>query len=149
MWPGSMVNKTMSSKLNRQIWPFLRLCLRNDRPRASRSEKHVNYFRWDLFRDAGKTTRSWTMNADRITIPRSKLRKYCHGQLGQLSRMSFRDFSCTITLTRTKLDPQCQTFKMADAGNHADASAFHQPELKYFQLLNGKESMQNIDMKIP
>ena len=38
---------------------------------------------------------------------------------------------------------------MADAGNHADASAFHQPKLKSFQLLNLKESIQNIDIKIP
>ena len=43
--------------------------------------KHVNNFRCDLFRDAGKTTRSGAMNTERITIPRSKLRKYCHGQL--------------------------------------------------------------------
>ena len=38
---------------------------------------------------------------------------------------------------------------MADAGNHADASVFHQPKLKSFQLPNRKESMQNIDIKIP
>ena len=38
---------------------------------------------------------------------------------------------------------------MADAGKHADASAFHQAKLKSFQLLNRKESMQNIDMIIP
>ena len=58
--------------------------------------KHVNNFRCVLFRDAGKTTRSGAMNTDRIMIPRSKLRKYCHGQLCQLSRMSIRGFSCTI-----------------------------------------------------
>ena len=38
---------------------------------------------------------------------------------------------------------------MADAGNHADASAFHQPKLKSFQLPIRMESTQNIDMKIP
>ena len=38
---------------------------------------------------------------------------------------------------------------MADAGNHADASAFHQTKLKSFQLPNRKESMQDIDIKIP
>ena len=38
---------------------------------------------------------------------------------------------------------------MADAGNHADANAFHQPRLKSFQLPNRKESTQNIDMNIP
>ena len=38
---------------------------------------------------------------------------------------------------------------MADAGNHADASAFRQPKLKSYQLPNRKESMQNIDLKIP
>ena len=38
---------------------------------------------------------------------------------------------------------------MADAGNHADTSAFHQPKLKSFQLPNRKESIQNIDIKIP
>ena len=38
---------------------------------------------------------------------------------------------------------------MADAGNHADASVFHQPKLKSFQLPNRKESKQNIDIKIP
>ena len=70
---GSTVNKIMSSKLNGQIWPFLRLCSRNDRPKAPCPEKYVNNFRWDLFRNAGKTTRSGAMNADRITIPRSKL----------------------------------------------------------------------------
>ena len=58
--------------------------------------KHVNNFRCDLFRDAGKTTRSGAMNTERITIPRSKLRKYCHGQLCQVSRMFIRGFSCTI-----------------------------------------------------
>ena len=78
--PGSTVNKTMSSKLNVQIWPFLRLCSRNDRPRAARREKHVNNLGCDLCRDAGKTTRSGAMNTDRIMIPWSKLRKYCHGQ---------------------------------------------------------------------
>ena len=31
-----------------------------------------------------------------LTILRSKLRQYCHWQLGQLSRKSVRDFSCTI-----------------------------------------------------
>ena len=107
---------------------------------------HPPHFRWDLFHDASKTTRSAAMNTDRVTIPGSKLRKYCHGQLCQLSRMSVRDFSCKIAWTRTKLDPQCQTFKMADAGNHADASAFHQPKQRSFQLLNRKES-QNIDIK--
>ena len=35
---------------------------------------------------------------------------------------------------------------MADAGNHADVSAFHQPKLKSFQRLNRKESMQNIEI---
>ena len=53
-------------------------------------------------------------NTDRIMIPRSKLRKYCHGQLRQLSRMSIRGFSCTIAETKAKLDPRCQIFKMAD-----------------------------------
>ena len=48
-----------------------------------------------------------------------------------------------------KLDPQCQTFKIADAGNHADTSAFHEPKQKSFQLPNRKESMQNIDIEIP
>ena len=57
--------------------------------------KHVNN-RCDLFRDAGKTMRSGAMNTERITIPRSKLRKYCHGQLCQVSRMFIRGFSCTI-----------------------------------------------------
>ena len=71
--PGSTVNKMMSSKLNGQIWPFLRLCSQNDRPRAARPEKHVNNFRWDLFRDAGKITWSGAMNTDRITIPRSNI----------------------------------------------------------------------------
>ena len=59
-------------------------------------KKHVNNFRCDLFRDAGKTPRSGAMNTDRIRIPQSKLRKYCHGQLCQLSRMSIRGFTCTI-----------------------------------------------------
>ena len=70
--------------------------------------------RCDLFRDACKTTRSGEMNTDRMIIPRSKLRKYCHGQLRQLSRMSIRGFSCTIAQTKAKLDPRCQIFKMAD-----------------------------------
>ena len=52
--------------------------------------------RCDLYRNACKTTRSGAMNTDGIMIPRSKLRKYCHGQLRQLSRMSIRGFSCTI-----------------------------------------------------
>ena len=38
---------------------------------------------------------------------------------------------------------------MADAGNHADDSTFHQPKLKSFQLPNRKESVQNFDIKIP
>ena len=58
--------------------------------------KHVNNFRCDLFRDAGKTTRSGAMNTERITIPRSKLRKYCRGQLCQVLRMFIRAFSFTI-----------------------------------------------------
>ena len=94
--------------------------------------KHVNNFRCDLLRDAGKTTRTGAMDTKRITIPRSKLRKYCHGQLCQVSRMFICGFSSTIAQTKAKLDPQCQIFKMADAGNHADASAFHQPKLKSF-----------------
>ena len=94
--------------------------------------KHVNNFRCDLFHDAGKTTRSGAMNTERITIPRSKLRKYCHGQLCQVSRMFIRGFSCTIAQTKAKLDPQCIILKMADAGNHADAATFHQPKLKSF-----------------
>ena len=77
-------------------------------------ENIVNNFRCGLFRDACKTTRSGAMNTDRIMIPRSKLRKYCHGQLRQLSRMSIRGFSCTIAETKAKLDPRCQIFKMAD-----------------------------------
>ena len=88
--PGSTVNKIISSKLNGQIWPFLPLCSRNDRPPAL--EKHVNNFWWDLFHDADKTTRSGAMNTDRITIPRSKLRKYCHGQLSQLRERPFVTF---------------------------------------------------------
>ena len=76
--------------------------------------KHVNNFRCGLFRDACKITRLGAMNTDRIMIPRSKLRKYCHGQLRQLSRMSIRGFSCKIAETKAKLDPRCQIFKMAD-----------------------------------
>ena len=90
--------KTLSSKLNGQHWPFLRLRSRNDRPKAARPgacpEKtcqHLN-FRCDLIRDAAKTTRLGAMNTDRIMIPRSKLRKYCHGQLCQLSRMSIHSW---------------------------------------------------------
>ena len=47
-------------------------------------------------RDACKTAWLGATNTERIMIPRSKLRKYCHGQLRQLSRMSIRGFSCTI-----------------------------------------------------
>ena len=43
------------------------------RPPAPR--KHANNFRCDLFRDAGKTTRSGAMNTERITTPWSKLWK--------------------------------------------------------------------------
>ena len=35
--------------------------------------------------------------------------------------------------------------KWRTSGNRADASAFHQPKLKSYQLLNHKDSMQNID----
>ena len=41
--------------------------LRNDRPRTTRLRKHVNNFRCDLFRDAGKTMRSGAMSTVRIT----------------------------------------------------------------------------------
>ena len=70
--------------------------------------KHVNNFRCDLLRDAGKTMRSGAMNTKRITISRSKLWKYCHGQLCQVSRMFIHGFSSTIASTKAKLDPQCQ-----------------------------------------
>ena len=85
--------------LHRTIFKSWQVCtcvheMTGQGPPAQR--KHVNNFRCDLFHDAGKTTWSGAMNTDRITIPRSKLWKYCHGQLGQVSRMSICVFSCTV-----------------------------------------------------
>ena len=101
--------------------------------------------RCDLFRDACKTTRSGAMNTDRIMIPWSKLRKYCHGQLRQLSRMSICGFHARSRKPRRSWLHGVKFSKWRTSGNYADASAFHQPKLKYFQLLNCKDSMQNID----
>ena len=97
--------------------------------------KHVNNFWRDLFRDAGKTTRLGAMNTERITIPQSKLQKYCHGQLCQVLRMFICGFSSTIALTKAKLDPQCQLGMLGTMPTQS----------KIFPNLNRKESMQNID----
>ena len=54
--------------------------------------KHVNNFRCDLFRDAGKTTRSGAMNTERITIPRSKLRNIVMDSCAKFHECSFMAF---------------------------------------------------------
>ena len=88
--------------------------------------KHVNNFRCDLLRDAGKTTRSGAMNTKRITIPRPKLRKYCHGQV---SRMFIHGFSSTTRKPRRSWIHGVKFSKWRTLGTMRTLARFTNPNL--------------------
>ena len=99
--------------------------------------KHVNNFRCDLFRDACKTTRSGAMNTERITIPRSKLRKYCHSWLFMHDRVNQSEVGSTVYNFQNggRWEP-CGRYRVSPT------------QTKIFLNLNRKESMKNIDIHV-
>ena len=85
--------------------------------------------RCDLFRDACKTTRSGAMNTDRIMIPRSNI---VMDSCANFRECPFVGFHARLRKPRRSWIHGVKFSKWRTSGNHADASAFHQPKLKYF-----------------
>ena len=97
--------------------------------------KHVNNFRCDLFRDAGKTTWSWAMNTYRVTIPRSiNFENIAMDSCANFCECPFVAFHARSCKPRWSGIHSVKFSKWRTPGNHADASAFHQPKLKSFQI---------------
>ena len=110
--------------------------------------KHVNNFRCDLFRDAGKTTRSGAMNTERITIPRSKLRKILSWSVVP----SFANVHSWLFMhdcvNQSEVGSTVYNFQNGGRWEPCGCYRISPTQIRILLNLNRKESMQNIDILI-
>ena len=110
--------------------------------------KHVNNYWCDLFRDAGKITRSGAMNTERITIPHLKFRKYCHGHVVP----SFANVHSWLFMhdrvNHSEVGSTVYNFQNGGCWEPCGRYRVSPTQSKIFLNLNRKESMQNIDILI-